>query len=69
MPALPKHVGIPKTMKTSVADMEELQSALRKIVNLECQLEAERAQSRRLEPQHLESIAKLAKAEERWSKN
>ena len=53
---------------TSASDMAELQSALRKVVNLECQLQAERAQSRRLEPQHLESIAKLAKAEERWWK-
>lgn len=63
MPAMPKDIS--QTMTTGEADVAELQSALRKIVNLECQLEAERAQSRRLEPQHLDSIAKLAKAEER----
>ena len=49
----------------STINNAELQSALHKVVNLECQLEAERAQSRRLEPQHLESVAKLATAEER----
>ena len=61
---------VPAMPKTSMATMStinnaELQSALHKVVNLECQLEAERAQSRRLEPQHLESVAKLATAEER----